>query len=211
MKVTEVTKRMHMWTVGGHTASGWQTRTMDDTSPPPMVRHVPNWCRLRVHRKPAPGLRLPGHTKTVKSHNPRLRGCYTHVDGWNTTCSCGWVGNNPYPSEGRARAAFLPHQAQVLTSRTLSEVKNLARINTLEDKLGERMPWTWRNGIADAELVGMPPDQARTRLDRWAKALGAEVSTRRSHHRLGVFSSAEDGPIHGIEIRTDLPGERDTP
>lgn len=33
------------------------------------------------------------------------------AEGWNATCSCGWTGNNPHPSEGEADEAVEQHYA----------------------------------------------------------------------------------------------------
>jgi hypothetical protein len=208
LRVREIVQRISVWTVGGHGPNDWTRVPMNDTDPPPLVRHVAGWSKLRVYRRVKPGLRVPGHTKTVTSHNPRVRGCYTHVDGWNAACSCGWKSETVHGSQGRAREALIPHHAEILTQQTQDAVPNLVRIQALEEHLGDRLPWTWRNGIAEADLAGLPETEQRARLDLWAQAVGGAVGPRWNGQVLGVFSETDGVATNGIEIRTDIPAPR---
>ncbi|QGZ53333.1 hypothetical protein GPZ77_34450 (plasmid) [Streptomyces sp. QHH-9511] len=208
VRVTEITERTQTWSIGGYAPDDWRRPLMNDFSPPPLMRHVPAWCKVRVYRRLEETRRVAGHSKVVKSHNPVRRGCYTHVQGWNASCSCGWVSpSNPHNSQDRARKALIPHHAEVLTKQTLAAVRNLARVMALEEAMGEQLPWAWRNGVATADLTPLGVDKARPQLERWADALGAPVLGRYQGTLLSTFSPS-DGPESasaGVSVELQVP------
>lgn len=197
--VTEITQRRDTWTLGGRLYADYSPQ--QELDPPPLVRHVPRWVGVRVMRRPPHGepLRTPGHTRSIKSHDPVRRGCYTHVAGWNASCSCDWTSpGNPWQGKKAASDAFLSHQVDMLTTATMEQHPSLARIEEIEQKLGERLPWQWTNKRASIELTG-DEEAVHVRLSRWAAALGSEVAESENgryaspHRRLRVATYNDTG------------------
>ncbi|MGW2183920.1 hypothetical protein ACWCXX_39285 [Streptomyces sp. NPDC001732] len=212
LRITEITQRQSIWTLGGKHPDDYTP--IQELEAPPLVRHVPSGNAVRIHRRPAYGeaLRTPGHTRTIESHNPVRRGCYTHVDGWNASCSCGWASpTNPHQGKNPAARAFQLHQVEVLTAATGDKYPNLARIQNLEQQLGERLVWEWRSRHASAELVGKE-DVLRTRLGRWANALDTEVIETENPYcpppqrllRVSAPMPATGGSSAGFDLRAEL-------
>ncbi|MEU9849218.1 hypothetical protein [Streptomyces sp. NPDC047985] len=212
LRITEITQRHDTWTLGGKHPDDYTP--IQELETPPLVRHVAGWDAVRVHRKPAHGerLRTPGHTREIKSHNPVRRGCYTHVDGWDASCSCGWVSlTNPQRGRQSASGAFLIHQVEVLTAATVDKYPNLAQIEGIEQQLGERLAWEWRNRHASAELTG-DGDTVRDRMGRWAGALDTEVIETENPYctppqrllRVSAPMPATGGSSVGFDLRAEL-------
>ena len=208
MRIEEITQRTQTWSAAGYPPSVWKRPPSGDFTPPPLTRHIPGWARTRVYRQVKDGQKIPGHTKKVTSHNPVRHGCYTRVEGWNAACSCGWTSpENPHYSKTKAQRSLIPHQAEVLTAQPFTTVRNLARISSLEDTLGERLPWDWRNGITIADLTPLGVDEARPRLSRWAEALNVPVQSRYQGTLLVAFSPS-GGPgaaTAGVSVELRLP------
>ncbi|MEE1812622.1 hypothetical protein [Streptomyces sp. BE133] len=213
LRIAEITQRRSTWTLGGKHPDDYTP--IQELEAPPLVRHVVGWNAVRIYRKPAYSerLRIPGHTRTIKSHNPVRRGCYTHVDGWDASCSCGWASpTNPQRGKNAATGAFLLHQVEVLTAATVDKHPNLAQIESIEQQLGERLVWEWRSKHASAELAGNE-DAIRTRMGGWASALGTEVIVTENPHcdppqrllRVSAGSSAGwGGSSAGFDLRAEL-------
>ncbi|MFC7794632.1 hypothetical protein [Streptomyces cinereoruber] len=208
MRIEEITQRIQTWTAAGYAPNDWKRPPPGDYAPPPLARHIPGWARIRVYRRMKDSQKVPGHTKKVTSHNPVRRGCYTHVDGWNAACSCGWASpENPHHGKPRAQRTLVPHHAEALTAQTFTTVRNLTRISHLEDTLGERLPWHWHNSIATADLTPMGVDDAMPRLNRWAEALNAPIRPQYQGTLLNVFSPGTDphAATDGVGIELRLP------
>ncbi|WP_406502196.1 hypothetical protein OHA04_45535 (plasmid) [Streptomyces sp. NBC_01590] len=213
LRIAEITQRRSTWTLGGKHPDDYTP--IQELETPPLVRHVVGWDAVRIHRRPTHGetLRTPGHARTIKSHNPVRRGCYTHVDGWDASCSCGWASpTNPHlRGKSAATEAFRLHQVEVLTAGTVDKHPNLAQIEDIEQQLGERLVWEWRNGHASVELAG-DEDAIRDHMGRWASALDVEVIENENRHctppqrllRVSAPMSATWGSSAGINLRAEL-------
>lgn len=196
LRITEITQRFRIWSVGGYGPDLRYARaTYRTPEVPPLTRNIPSDHTLRVCRKVPVGTRLTGHAQQITSHNPRLRGCYTHVDGYNAACSCGWTSpDNAHSSRQRAREAFNRHQAQFLTDQTRDKFKNLAELQRLEEQLDHRLPWAWQNTFASADLTGMPEETLHELLARAAKILGVEVRREEEDNALTPW---KEGGVYG--------------
>lgn len=209
MVVTEITRRRSTWTIGGYSAAQrpamyWTIGAGAHPSAPPLLRHVREEPRVRVRRLTASWARLPGHTKSVSSHNPRRQGMFTVAAGWDASCSCGWTGAEPYPSRSAGEQATMAHRAKVLTDHTDRDLGNLAVIQRLEAQLGDVLPWRWDHG-ALAELRGLTTAQSLARLAPWAEALGVGIE----HMHAGVVGDGEhflwvDSRVEDRDPRLDI-------
>jgi hypothetical protein len=217
LTVTAITRRYTTWTLAGYNPAApphayWalgggtgQDGAADGAPPPaPLARHITAGARVRVRRLAEHWQRLPGHTRTVTSRNPRKSGCYTHVDGYDITCACGWTGHTR--SRGTAAQVHARHRAEVITQSTRTTYR-LDLIEDLEVGLGDVLPWRWDHG-AQAQLRGLTTAQALIRLAPWAAALGADIEhmTPNDHglsdpHFLWVDSRPLDTGVPGLDIR----------
>jgi hypothetical protein len=215
--VTAITRRHATWTLAGYNPADpphaywalgggtWQDNTADGTPPPaPLARHVTAGVRIRVRRLAEHWQRLPGHTRTVTSRNPRKSGCYTLVEGYDVTCKCGWTGHSR--SRGGAAQAHATHRADAITQSTRTAY-GLDAIEDLEQQLGDVLPWRWNHG-AQAQLRGLTTAQALARLTPWATALGADIEHMSANdaglggpHFLWIDSRSDDTSTPGLDIR----------
>jgi hypothetical protein len=207
--VTEITRRRDIWTLGGYNPA-LPVRLPDPTpgfprtdDRPLFTRDMRAQPRIRVRRPAADWARLPGHTKKVTSHNPVRSGCYTLVEGYDASCSCGWAAPEPTKGKYSAGEAVLRHRAEVITAQTHQHT-GLDQIERLEVDLEDLLPWRWDHG-AQAALRGLTTAQALARLTPWAQALGVQIE------HMGAGRDGVSGPyflwVDSRSVRSkDRPG-----
>lgn len=213
MVVTDITRRLTVWTLGGFSPVGAEPhrtwyRTTNPTAPPPMTRDVGAQDRIRVRRHVNAWPRLVGHTKKIVSRNPVRSGCYTLVEGYTASCSCGWTSQEVFKGKYTAGQVYAAHRAEVITEQTARDVGNLRWIELLEAEIGDLLPWHWDHG-PQAHLHGLTTAQALTRLTPWAQALGVEIERMSANayglhnpYFLWVDSRADAAPgLPALDIR----------
>lgn len=79
-------------------------------------------------------MRLSGHRNTL-SHGPAKGPRQPPIDGWKTTCVCGWVGG-PFRIKREAEAAYLEHmKTSAPYCQKCKEFKNLAQMSKVRQNL----------------------------------------------------------------------------
>lgn len=206
VRVREIVQRPGRWDLAGD-PPGLPARFISAPGPhnPAPQTRLSLWPydSIRVRRPVTAFGRVKGHTKTVASHNPVKRGCYTHVEGYTAACSCRWKSRHIHPGRHSAGEAWTKHKAGQITDAAYQANSALMFIATAEVVHPHLPPVPWQfthvvsgenhgAGIAKAYVGALPVDQARVVLAAWRAVPGLTVD------REGSWDREEDVVVHTL-------------